>query len=508
MTCCLAVGRVALGLVVITFFHSFQQDHVAAKAHHTARSTAIAAYQAINEPPQPRRSTPLVLEHITLIVGNGSPAIRDATLVIREGRIAQIAASNSLKAPPGSQRVDATGKFAIPGLWDMHVHLFNNFTQDGSDNHAYFFPLFVANGIVGVRDMSSDPDDIVAAHRWNAETASGRLIGPHVMVSSRVVDGNPPNGPNSLVVHNELEARDAVRVLKKSGAGFIKVYWFLSRDAYFGIADEAKKQKIEFSGHVPVFVSAGEASDAGQRTIEHNDGILPACSGKADEWSIRGRNSPTPGRGAEMLQAYDDDRCETLGRRLAKNGTWLVPTAVNFDDSPDVELDSRRRYVLPTELERWTSAMKARQTARESPAPTAALRRDRARQMMHAMRRASVRFMAGTDLSSRDRDGFRRPFHIPGVGLHDELALFVNNGFTPTEALQTATSNPAEYAGQSQEFGTLEVGKRADIVLLDANPLEDIQNTRKIYAVVLRGRLLSRSELDEMVDRAVGRGAP
>ena len=119
--------------------------------------------------------------------------------------------------------MDATGKFAIPGLWDMHVHLFNNFTQDGSDNHAYFFPLFVANGIVGVRDMWSDPDDIVVARRWNEETASGRLIGPQVMVSSRVVDGDPPNGPNSLVVHNELEARDAVRVLKGSGAGFIKV---------------------------------------------------------------------------------------------------------------------------------------------------------------------------------------------------------------------------------------------------------------------------------------------
>lgn len=111
--------------------------------------------------------------------------------------------------------------------------------------------------------------------------------------------------------------------------------------------------------------------------------------------------------------------------------------------------------------------------------------------------------MAGTDLSSRDGDGFRRPFHIPGVGLHDELALFVNNGFTPAEALQTATSNVSDYAGASREFGTLEAGKRADIVLLDANPLEDIRNTRKIHGVILGGRLFSRSELDDMVDRAV-----
>jgi Amidohydrolase family len=505
MTQFLAVGRLAPLLLVLTFLHFPQEEHLAAKAHDGAGSTTNAGSQAINEQLNPARSAPLVLEHVTVIAGNGSPAIRDAIVFIRDGRIVQVEASNTFVAPPNSQRVDATGKFAIPGLWDMHVHLFNNFTGDGSDNHAYFFPLFVANGIVGVRDMWSDPDDIVVARRWNEETASGRLIGPRVMVSSRVVDGDPPNGPNSLVVHNELEARDAVRGLKSSGAGFIKVYWFLSRSAYLAIADEAKKQRIEFSGHVPVALSAAEASDAGQRTIEHNDGILPGCSAKEAEWLTRDRNSPMPGRGAEMLQAYDDARCEALGRRFAKNGTWLVPTAVNFNDPPDVELDSRRRYVLPAEIQRWTSAMKSRQAARESSAPLVALRRERARQMMQAMRRAGVRFMAGTDLSSRDVDGFRRPFHIPGVGLHDELALFVNSGFTPAEALQTATSNVAQYAGRLQEFGTLETGKRADIVLLDANPLEDIRNTRKIHAVILGGRLFSRSELDDMVDRAVGR---
>ena len=160
MTQSLAVGRLALLLLVTAFAHP------------------NGAYQAINEPPNPSRSAPLVLEHVTVIAGNGWPAIRDAIVLIRDGRIVQVGASNRFVVPPNSQRVDATGKFAIPGLWDMHVHLFNNFTGDGSDNHAYFFPLFVANGIVGVRDMWSDPDDIVVARRWNKETESGRLIGP------------------------------------------------------------------------------------------------------------------------------------------------------------------------------------------------------------------------------------------------------------------------------------------------------------------------------------------
>ena len=337
------VGRLAPLILVATFLHFLRQDQITVEANDSAASARHTASQAMSAQLNPRPSPSLVLEHVTLIAGDGSPAMRDVTVFIRDGRIARVGASNGFAAPQDAQRVDATGKFAIPGLWDMHVHLFNNFSQDGSDSHAYFFPLFVANGVVGVRDMWTDPNDIVAAHRWNAETASGRLVGPRVMVSSRVVDGDPPNGPNSLVVHNEREARDAVRVLKGSGAGFIKVYWFLSRDAYFAIADEAKKQKIEFSGHVPIVVGAGEASDAGQRTIEHNDGILPACSAKEAEWSTGDRKSPIPGRGVEMLQAYDDDKCEALGRRLAKNGTWLVPTAVNFSDPPDVELDSRRR---------------------------------------------------------------------------------------------------------------------------------------------------------------------
>src|SRR6266508_1596057 len=143
----------------------------------------------------------------------------------------------------------------------------------------------------------------------------------------------------------------------------------------------------------------------------------------------------------------------------------MVPTAVNFRDPPGIDLDSRRRYVLPAETERWATAMKSRQTAGESTSPVAELRRQRTQQMMQAMRRAGVRFLAGTDLSSRGVNGFERPFHIPGLGLHDELALFVSDGFTPAEALQTATSNVAEFAG-SWEFGTLEPGKRADVVLL------------------------------------------
>ena len=277
-------------------------------------------------------ATSLVIEHVAVIAANGSPMLRDATIVIRDGRIAEIGGPGAASSPSNAQRVDATGKFVIPGLWDMHVHLFNNFLDDGSNNHAYFFPLMVANGIVGVRDMWTDAEDIAVARRWNEETESGRMVGPRVLVSSRVVDGDPPNGPHSLVVHNEVEGRQAVRTLKAAGSGFIKVYWFLNRESFFAIADESKKQGIAFAGHVPFAVSAAEASDSGQRTIEHMTGILEACSAKEDEWLKIDRKSSNPGRGAEMLRTYDDARCERLAHRFVKNGTWLVPTSINFID--------------------------------------------------------------------------------------------------------------------------------------------------------------------------------
>lgn len=503
MTQGVQVGRLALLLLVPILFRVFWED-TAAKTHDGVRSATYAAvYQTVNASTS-QRSIPLIVEHVTIITGSASSPLPDATLVIRDGRIVQLTASNTFTAPPGVQRVDATGKFAIPGLWDMHVHLFNSSLQDGSDNHDYFFPLLIANGIVGVRDLFTTAQAIAVAARWNEDTASGRLIGPRVMVTGRGIDGEAAPNPASLVVHNAVEARQAVRNLKASGAKSIKVLWSVPRDAYFALADEAKRQAIAFGGHVPWVVRAAEVSDAGQRTIEHMDGILEACSTKEDEWlTLRGDASVTPARRAEMLRSYDDSRCEALAHRFAKNGTWMVPTAANFRDPAGIDLQSRRRYVLLAETERWMTAMKSRQTA----GPNAELRQQRTQQMMQAMRRAGVRFLSGTDLSSRGVNGFQRPFHIPGVGLHDELALFVSDGFTPGEALRTATSNVAEFVG-SREFGTLEPGKRADVILLDANPLEDIHNTRKIHAVILGGRLFSRGELDDMVNRAVGRVSP
>ena len=293
------------------------------------------------------------------------------------------------------------------------------------------------------------------------EIAAGRLLGPQVMVSSRLVDGEPPVWPNSLVVRNAEEAREAVRALKAAGAGFIKVYWNLSRDAYFAIADESHQQRIPFEGHVPFEVTAAEASDAGQRTIEHMTGIREACANR------------------QAGLAYDATSCSALADRFRRNGTWLVPTTVGFWRPAGVDPNARRRYAPPKEaggIERQLP------TLDEVPAP----------RFRQAMRQAG-RFLAGTDLS------ISRRWLVPGFSLHDELALFVEQGHSAAEALQAATFNAAQYRGALDDSGAVAPQKRADLVLLDADPLADIRNTSKINAVILNGRLLDRTKLDQLL---------
>lgn len=404
---------------------------------------------------------PVAITHITLIDTANGIAHPDMTVVSGGNRIVEVGKHDMVELRKGISVIDGRGKFLLPGLWDMHVHLFNNGDSAGTDNTEYFFPLLVANGIVGVRDMWTDPADIEVANRWNRDIDAGTLVGPRVTVSSRLVDGDPPTSPTALVVRTAEEGRTAVRALKASGAGFVKVVWNLSREAYFAIADEARRQGIAFAGHVPRVVDAGEASDAGQRTIEHMDGLTRACARQDDR------------------SAFDADKCTALAERLKRNGTWLVPTAVLFQEIPGVDLDSRRRYA-PPQLGPWPRT-----------GPPSGLAVD----VHRTMRRVGL-FLAGTDISNG------RPHIVPGFSLHDELTLLVERGHTTAEALQAATINPAKLMGKLDEFGTIEKNKRADLLLLDANPLEDIRNTSRISTVVLNGRWLDRTELNQLLTKA------
>jgi imidazolonepropionase-like amidohydrolase len=299
--------------------------------------------------------------------------------------------------------------------------------------------------------------------------------------------------------------------IKEQGFDFVKVYSLLPREAYFAIADEAKKQGLPFAGHVPYSVSAGEASDAGQKSIEHLTGILAACSsreaelrkGFEDAYSNPppGQRLPSPARTRPltrmMLETFNSEKASTLFARLKRNHTWQCPTFTvlrsgAFINDPDFRNDPRLKYIPPQMKAFWDPTTDFR--FKERTAEDFALSRlvfKKHIELVGMMHRAGVEFLAGTDVSN--------PYCFPGFSLHDELALLVQAGLSPMDALQAATLKPARFRGEENELGTVEKGKIADLVLLEANPLEDIRNTTKIDSVVLNGRLLDRKALDRFL---------
>lgn len=438
---------------------------------------------------QATQNRPLVLRNVTLIDMRSPAPQANTTVIVSDNRIANI--GKNIKIPKNAQVIDASGKVLIPGLWDMHVHLFNNVSGDGTNNKDAYFPLFIANGVTGVRDMWTDADDLRLVREWQAGLEAGNLIAPRIAPGSAIVDGVPTFLPNMLGVATPDEARLAVRKLKAEGAGFIKVYWNLKPEVYRAIADEAKKLGIAFAGHVPFSMSAAQVSDAGQKSIEHLTGILENCATDDEKW--RRVTKLTPVLTEELWATQDENKCRELFRRFAKNKTWQTPTAVLhrmmfLTDDDYFRKDERLKYVNANERQFWLKrANQPRQVSRQT-------RQERFEKMLSTIRKMyqmGVPIMAGTDVGNE--------FLYPGFSLHDELELFVQAGLTSFEALQTATINPAKYLDAEKSLGTIEKGKFADLVLLEANPLENISNTRKINAVVINGKYLSKETLNKML---------
>jgi hypothetical protein len=429
----------------------------------------------------------LVLRGLTIIDVTGGAPKPDMTVVITGDHITDIGEAGKVSVPQGARVIDAGGKFLIPGLWDMHVHWYNRDT----------LTLFTANGVTGIRQMFGNSDLL----RWRGEIAKGSLQGPRMVVASPIIDGPQPVWPNSISVRDEAEGRKAVTKVKQWGADFVKVYSLLPREAYFGIADEARKQGIPFEGHVPFTVSAAEASDAGQKSIEHSTGVILACSDKGEEFRSELDEANSPGArprrpGAMPLETFSAKKEAELSARFIKNGTWLCPTltvrrSTAYRDDPNFRNDGRLRFISRQMLERWDMRMGNR--GGEIYANAKRLFQKEV-EVVGDMSRAGVLFLAGTDTGN--------PFCFPGFSLHDELALLVKAGLTPAESLRAATLNPAKFFGLDQTLGTIEKGKLADLVLLEANPLEDIRNTQKIDAVIMNGRFYDRKALDKMLSQA------
>jgi hypothetical protein len=341
--------------------------------------------------------TPLVLSHVTVIDATGAPAQRDMTIVIVNGRIAYIGKSSAVRPPGGALRIDGTGKFLIPGLWDMHVHWAD----------TEYLPLFIANGVTGMRIMWGLP-----IHQdWRRESEAGRLLVPHLYIASPIVDGPKPRWPDSVSVAGEEQARQAVIEAKKSGADFIKIYDGLPRTEYFAIVDEAKKQTMTFAGHVPISVSASEASNAGQKSFEHLTGILSACStrerdineaAQADLDDILAKREGAQwlphSRALQQLEidTYSPEKADALFAVLKRNGTWQCPTMtvlhaiVNLDETAFTN-DPRLKYMPRWAKTRWEPAH-ARETYKRLGFTKVGFEKDL--DVVRAMQKAGVSLLA------------------------------------------------------------------------------------------------------------------
>ena len=463
---------------------------------------SLALPTARSQPELPQNI--LAISDVTVIDATGAPAKPNMTVIITGDRITQIAKTEEMAIPKNAQLINGAGKFLIPGLWDMHVHT----VWKGRPER--FFPMFIANGVTGVRDMASDLEFLKQLRK---DISEGRLVGPR-LIGGPMVDGPLPIWPEpSIPISDEASARQMVASVKDRGADFIKVYSLIPRPAYFALADEAKKRGIPFAGHVPVSVSAAEASDAGQKSIEHMEGIFLACSAKEPELrkiiedSIKDAKDTDQVRTSlvralddtysKLLETYSEEKAAALFARFARNGTWQAPTLVvarvgAFLDDSNFTNDPRLKYVRRGLREEWKNQDDFRLKNRTAESAKLGKRMLQKRlEMILAMHRAGVKMLAATDALLM--------YVFPGFSLHDEFELFVQAGLNPMEALQTATRNPAIYLGLIDMLGTVENGKKADLVLLEANPLENISNTKRISAVIVNGRLIPKVSLEKML---------
>ncbi|MGW5606675.1 amidohydrolase family protein [Streptomyces sp. NPDC003753] len=490
---------------------------VVAGAALTGTASAATADGPGNRATTAAAGTAVAFTHVTVIDGSGAPPARDMTVVVEGGRITGLGPSVRTGLRPGVRTVDLTGKYLIPGLIEAHTH------SDGPD--AVIPSLYPLAGVTTVRDMWGKP----VHHEWRRRIRGGTLLGPRWLIGSPIVDGQPSLWAEDVGEHIEVkdaaDARRAVRRVKKEGADFVKVYSRLSREAYWAVAQEARRQNIPFLGHCPDLVRITEAADAGQHTIEHLHALLLSTSAHKAEVRralaavrVDAKDPSSLSRYHSWFQqvhplewkavrGYDPHKAHAVFRRLAGGGTAVVPTlSVHRTlELPD-EVPARAeewKYLPAWQVESWPGLLQALVGGR-TPGQARRVRAIYAhrQRLVRELHQAGVRLPAGTDTGTG--------YLVPGFALHGELALLVEAGLTEMQVLRAATRDAARTLGLDS-VGTVEKGKAADLLVLDADPLRDIRNTRRIHGVVVNGRWIDGPERERLlaaVQKAASQAEP
>ncbi|MDR7090115.1 amidohydrolase family protein [Cellvibrio fibrivorans] len=451
-----------------------------------------------------KTNAPIAIINTSVVDVAGGVILPNQTVIIERKKIRIVGAANNVAIPENAIRINGANQFLMPSLWDMHTHIFKV-------TPLLDLPLYIGYGVTNVRDMASCPkaDDPFAAcpedfKRWTHQANNDELVGPRVQgISSWHLNGPGIHDqikglPEFFGTANEQQAREFVRYYSGK-VDAIKVYNYISREAYFALVDEAKKVGIDVVGHRPLAISAIEAAQH-QKSIEHARFILHesfAGSAALRESVAKGLWSEDRRR---MLDEHEPQMATAIFSAMKNSGTWYVPTHLTrrvdaYGDEALILEDPILRYLHP--LMKWQWLEDVNKVISEEPSPEA---RKTYRDFYHkgleltgAAHRAEVKVLVGTD------------YIVAGITVHNELEQLVMAGLSPVDALRAATILPAEYFGLQKEYGSVAAGMNADLILLNKNPFEDIRNTQSIEAVIFNGNLYDRNKLDEISDTVESR---
>ena len=431
----------------------------------------------------------VALTHATVIDISTGTASRDQTIVVNGRRIEVVGPSASTHAPADARVIDVGGKFVIPGLWDMHVH------NDVPGGDA-LLALYVAHGVTGVRDMNGALENL---RRWQREISAGTRVGPRMVASGPYIVGARVPVPH-VEVHTEAEAVLAVDALATLGVDFIKVHTALPAEAFFTVAREARRRGVPFAGHVMAPVTPLQASDSGLRSAEHLSGFPNECTPK--DSAVFARAIPLQ---RLLLGGCTSEAQRPIYERIARNSMWITPTLTVQVPLSELSVPAQPGSLSALYYSDSLLAQMRESMGLPSSRPAAARKAGRAMfakrvAMVGTMHEAGIAILAGTDAPIAPSP--------PGVSLHDELELLVRAGLSPLDALRAATIEPARYFAATDSLGSIAAGKLADLVVLDADPVRDVRNVRRIHMVVADGRVYdaqARSALLDGVKRAARR---
>jgi len=418
-----------------------------------------------------RQPSAVAFERVSVIPMDRERVLADQTVIVREGRIAEIGSSGTVSVPSDSTRVEGRGKFLIPALAEMHAHIS---AERGEAERVLF--MYVANGIGTIRSMLGDPVHFSLRER----AMRGEIVAPTMYLSGPSFSGQTTPTPQAATAR--------VIEQKKAGYDFLKIHPGVPRDAFDALAKTADMQGIRFAGHVPAAVGLQRALEAKYWTIDHIDGYVEALAEPgAQDAEIFGIN---------LVGGLDESRIPSLVERTRAAGTWIVPTQIlveNWYGPDDVETMRKwpeMRYARPGEMSQWVATKRKNLEGYSSDH----------RQRYIALRRRLIKALHGGGVGLLLGSDAPQTWNVPGFSIHREIATYVAAGLTPYEALVTGTRGVATHLNALDRAGTIDTGKRADLVLLDANPLQDIANTSKIAGVMIGGRWMPKNEIDQRLN--------